>query len=88
MTTPRGVETLQVVVVGDVMVDVLAAMSGPLARGSDTPSRVTTAGGGSAARRRWIFPGAALGISYERIVEDKILHVVKVGFRVAFDIAL
>jgi sugar/nucleoside kinase (ribokinase family) len=49
MTTPRGVETLQVVVVGDVMVDVLAAMSGPLARGSDTPSRVTTAGGGSAA---------------------------------------
>jgi sugar/nucleoside kinase (ribokinase family) len=31
------------------MVDVLAAMSGPLARGSDTPSAVTTAGGGSAA---------------------------------------
>ena len=33
---------------GDVA-DVLAAMSGPLARGSDTPSAVTTAGGGSAA---------------------------------------
>ena len=50
MTTgPRGTETLDVVVVGDVMVDVLAAMSGPLAHGSDTPSRVTTAGGGSAA---------------------------------------
>ncbi len=50
MTTgPRGAETLDVVVVGDVMVDVLAAMSGPLAHGSDTPSRVTTAGGGSAA---------------------------------------
>ena len=31
------------------MVDVLAAMSGPLAHGSDTPSAVTTAGGGSAA---------------------------------------
>lgn len=31
------------------MVDVLASMSGPLAHGSDTPSRVTTAGGGSAA---------------------------------------
>lgn len=44
--------------------------------------------GGSAARRRWIFPGAAFGISYERIAEDKILHVVKVGFRVAFDLAL
>lgn len=50
MTTgPRGTETLDVVVVGDIMVDVLAAMSGPMARGSDTPSSVTTAGGGSAA---------------------------------------
>lgn len=49
MTVPHGAETLQVLVIGDVMVDVLAAMSGPLARGSDTPSRVTTGGGGSAA---------------------------------------
>ena len=46
---PHGTETLDVVVVGDVMVDVLAAMSGPLAHGSDTPAQVTTAGGGSAA---------------------------------------
>ncbi len=46
---PLGTETLDVVVVGDVMVDVLASMSGPLASGSDTPSVVTTAGGGSAA---------------------------------------
>jgi sugar/nucleoside kinase (ribokinase family) len=49
MSIPQGTETLDVVVVGDVMVDVLAAMSGPLARGSDTRSRITTAGGGSAA---------------------------------------
>ncbi len=49
MTVPLGTETLDVVVVGDVMVDVLAVMSGPLARGSDTPSAVATAGGGSAA---------------------------------------
>ncbi|MGH8893831.1 MAG: carbohydrate kinase family protein, partial [Actinomycetes bacterium] len=49
MTGPIGTETLHVVVVGDVMVDVLAEMSGPLARGSDTPSTVKTAGGGSAA---------------------------------------
>ena len=49
MTTPSGTETLDVVVVGDLMVDVLAVMSGPLAHGSDTPSRITTAGGGSAA---------------------------------------
>lgn len=46
---PSGTETLDVVVVGDLMVDVIAVMSGPLARGSDTPSRVRTRGGGSAA---------------------------------------
>jgi sugar/nucleoside kinase (ribokinase family) len=49
MTIPQGTETLSVVVVGDVMVDVLAAMGGPLNHGSDTPSAITTAGGGSAA---------------------------------------
>lgn len=48
-TGPRGTETLDVVVVGDVMVDVLVAMRGPLARGSDTPSAISTQGGGSAA---------------------------------------
>lgn len=47
--TPRGTETLDVVVLGDVMVDVIAVMSGPLARGSDTPSQISTVGGGSAA---------------------------------------
>ena len=46
---PSGAQTLSVVVVGDVMVDVLALMSAPLAHGSDTPSRVSTSGGGSAA---------------------------------------
>jgi sugar/nucleoside kinase (ribokinase family) len=46
---PPGAETLHVVVVGDLMVDVLAAMSGPLVRGSDTPADVSTHGGGSAA---------------------------------------
>lgn len=44
--------------------------------------------GAVAARRRWIFPGAALGVSYERIAEDRILHAFKIGFRVAFDLAL
>ena len=46
---PRGTETLDVGGVGDVLVDVLAALSGSRARGSDTPSTVTTAGGGSGA---------------------------------------
>lgn len=47
--TPQGVETLNVVVVGDVMADVVAVMSGALARGSDTPAEIATYGGGSGA---------------------------------------
>lgn len=49
VTELRGAETLDVLVVGDLMADVLAAMSAPLARDSDTPSTVTMIGGGSAA---------------------------------------
>ena len=37
-TGPFGAETLEVVVVGEVMVDVIASMSVPLARNSDTAS--------------------------------------------------
>lgn len=43
--------------------------------------------GGSTSRRRWLFPGAAFGISYERISESQTLHVLKLGFRVAIDFA-
>ncbi len=39
----------QVVCVGDVMVDVLARLPGPLAIGSDTPAPIVLLGGGSAA---------------------------------------
>ena len=46
---PVGAATLRTVVIGDLMVDVLAVMSRPLARGSDTPSGISTQGGGSAA---------------------------------------
>ena len=38
-----------IVVLGDVMCDVVALASGPLARGSDTPARVAVRPGGSAA---------------------------------------
>lgn len=38
-----------VLVVGDVMIDVVVVPSGPLQHGSDTPSRITGVGGGSAA---------------------------------------
>ena len=43
----RGVS--RVVVVGDVMVDVVAALPGPLAHGSDTPAPIAHHGGGSGA---------------------------------------
>jgi ribokinase len=38
-----------VVVVGDLMVDVVARMSGPLAHGSDTPARIVSRPGGAGA---------------------------------------
>lgn len=41
--------SIPVTVVGDLMVDVLVVPSGPLALGSDTPSAVSYAGGGSGA---------------------------------------
>ena len=48
-----------IVVLGDVMADVVAVASGPLARGSDTPARVTRGGGGAGANvAAWL---AALG---------------------------
>jgi sugar/nucleoside kinase (ribokinase family) len=45
--TPRGVT--RVVALGDLMTDVVALASGPVAAGSDTRSRVRVTGGGSAA---------------------------------------
>ena len=49
--------------------------------------RVGMSVGGSASRRRWFFPGAAFGVTYERIADDDTLHFIKLGFRVALDIA-
>lgn len=40
---------MSLVVLGDVMVDVVVRVDGPVARGSDTPARVSFAGGGSGA---------------------------------------
>jgi ribokinase len=52
--------TPRVVVLGDLMVDVVAVASGPLARASDTPAHVEVRGGGSAANvAAWL---AALGV--------------------------
>jgi sugar/nucleoside kinase (ribokinase family) len=73
MTAPQGTETLDVVVVGDVMVDVLAAMTGSLNRGSDTPSTVTTAGGGSGANVAAWLAGQGVPTSYVGRVGDDAL---------------
>jgi sugar/nucleoside kinase (ribokinase family) len=73
MTVPLGTETLDVVVVGDVMVDVLAAMSTGLARGSDTPATITTAGGGSAANVAAWLAGQGVPTSYVGRVGDDAL---------------
>ena len=62
--SPQGTEMLDVVVVGDVMVDVIALMSTPIARGSDTPSRVRTVGGGSAANVAAWLAAQAVPTSY------------------------
>jgi sugar/nucleoside kinase (ribokinase family) len=40
---------MRLVVLGDLMVDVVAQVSNELARGSDTPARISVRGGGSAA---------------------------------------
>ncbi len=40
---------MTLVVLGDLMVDVVARVAGPIARGSDTPARIGEQGGGSAA---------------------------------------
>ena len=39
----------RIVVAGDVMTDVVAALSGPVAQGSDTPARIVLRGGGAGA---------------------------------------
>jgi hypothetical protein len=45
--------------------------------------------GARALRTRFLFPGAALGISYERtFVEGDDIRTIKVGARVAFDLDL
>jgi sugar/nucleoside kinase (ribokinase family) len=50
---------MKLVVLGDLMIDVIARASGPLARGSDTPANVSLEGGGSGANvAAW---AAALG---------------------------
>ncbi|MBA2543563.1 MAG: hypothetical protein H0V17_28235, partial [Deltaproteobacteria bacterium] len=44
--------------------------------------------GARALRKRFVFPGAALGISYERVWGDEDLTMFKIGARVSLDLDL
>lgn len=61
-----------------------------LTRGEIDPTHgihVGIAIGASRSRVRWLFPGLAFGIGYNRISEDRPLHLLKLGFRITFDLA-
>jgi ribokinase len=63
---------MRIVVLGDVMADVVAAVSGPLARGSDTPARVWLAGGGSAANvAAWLAVAGVRAVLVARVGDDE-----------------
>jgi sugar/nucleoside kinase (ribokinase family) len=61
----------RIVVVGDVMMDVVARMSGPLAPGSDSPGAVSFGGGGSAANvAAWLAAAGARAVFVGRVGDD------------------
>ena len=61
----------RIVVVGDVMTDVVAALSGPIAHGSDTPARVTQRGGGAGANVAvWLARAGATVTLIGRVGDD------------------
>ncbi len=65
--TARG----RIVVVGDVMTDVVAALSGPIAHGSDTPARIVRRGGGAGANvAAWLARAGATVTLIGRVGDD------------------
>jgi sugar/nucleoside kinase (ribokinase family) len=62
----------RVVVLGDVMVDVVARLSGPVAPGSDAPASVSFGGGGSAANvAAWLAFAGETPIFVGRVGDDE-----------------
>ncbi len=62
----------RVICLGDVMTDVVTRLSGPLAVGSDTPSAVTTGGGGSAANTAcWLAAAGVMVAFVGRVGDDE-----------------
>jgi ribokinase len=61
----------RIVVIGDVMVDVVARLSGPLAPGSDSPARSSLHGGGQAANTAaWLAAAGERPVLVGRIGDD------------------
>jgi len=61
----------RIVVLGDVMVDVVARLSGPLAPGSDAPAVIRFHGGGSAANTTaWLAAAGAEPVLVARVGDD------------------
>jgi sugar/nucleoside kinase (ribokinase family) len=62
----------RIVVLGDLMVDVVVRLSGPLARGSDVPARISLHGGGSAANAAaWLAAAGAEPVLIARVGDDE-----------------
>lgn len=83
----------RIVVIGDVMVDVVARLSGPLAPGSDSPARNSTHGGGQAANTAaWLAAAGERPVLVGRVGDDPLgreaeraLHDGGVECRLALD---
>jgi ribokinase len=61
-----------IVVLGDVMVDVVCHLSGPIAPGSDSPASISMAGGGSAANvAAWLAVAGATPVLVGRVGADE-----------------
>jgi ribokinase len=61
----------RVVVVGDVMTDIVASLSGPVAPGSDTPARIAQRGGGAGANvAAWLARAGAAVTLVGRVGDD------------------
>ncbi len=62
----------RIVVLGDVMVDVVARLAGPLAPGSDAPAAIRFHGGGSAANTAaWLAAAGAEPVLVGRVGDDE-----------------